>query len=506
MAPVFPSRLRDPLRFPIFQFFLLAIIRLSEPIALTSIFPYAWKFVKVLKIGQEKDASFYAGLLISAFSLGEAFSGMFWGSLSDRIGRKPVLICGGAGTILSLLVVGLAHNFWIALMGRTIGGLLNGNIAVIQTMVGELVTNPKHETRAYAIMPFVWSVGTVLGPAIGGILADPTRSFPNTFSRDGVFGHYPYFLPNLVCAFLLLVSIMMGYFLLEETYPDKQPSDRIYLSEQVPMVVESDIRKISMTGSNLTDYGTVASSCGPLNQDKFSECSTNKTLNPRILGFIYALGIFTYHSMTYDHLFPIFLEDNPKNITFQTANAVRNNSSSSGLGLSTGKVGLIMSIDGLLAIIVQVFIFPFAAEYLGIKMILLVVTSLHPVSFLIVPYLSYLSASWLDSGIYACLTIRNILSIIAYPALLISIKEATPSLKTLGKVNGLAASIGAASRTIAPPISGYLYGLETRTNLTGLAWYMSALVAGLGAVQIFTIQKEKKLAKDDPTNNLEIEA
>lgn len=124
---------------------LQAIVRLAEPIALTSIFPYAWSLVKKFQVGDERDASFYAGLLISAFALAESLTGMYWGGLSDRIGRKPVLLVGCTGTILSLLMVGFASNIWVALAGRAIGGFLNGNIGVIQTMVGELVTKPEHE-------------------------------------------------------------------------------------------------------------------------------------------------------------------------------------------------------------------------------------------------------------------------------------------------------------------------------------------------------------------------
>jgi hypothetical protein len=76
--------------------------------------------------------------------------GMYWGGVSDRIGRKPVLLLGCVGTILSLITVGLASNIWIALVGRALGGLLNGNIGVLQTMVAELITKPEHE-REYLL-------------------------------------------------------------------------------------------------------------------------------------------------------------------------------------------------------------------------------------------------------------------------------------------------------------------------------------------------------------------
>lgn len=114
---------------------------------MTSIFPYSWGMVQDLHIATSNDASFYAGILISAFSLAEALTGMYWGALSDRVGRKPVLLFGCFGTMLSLLLVGFAPNFWVALFGRLLGGALNGNIGVIQTMVGELVKNPDHERK-----------------------------------------------------------------------------------------------------------------------------------------------------------------------------------------------------------------------------------------------------------------------------------------------------------------------------------------------------------------------
>jgi MFS family permease len=133
-----------------------ALVRVAEPIALTSIFPYAWKLVLHYEVGNENDAAFYAGILIAAFSLAEALTGMFWGSLSDRIGRKKVLLFGNAGTLLSMLIVGFAPSFGVALMGRILGGLLNGNIGVIQA--SNLVSEYTYDGRLIGL-DYGWRTG-----------------------------------------------------------------------------------------------------------------------------------------------------------------------------------------------------------------------------------------------------------------------------------------------------------------------------------------------------------
>jgi MFS family permease len=479
----------------------LAIVRLAEPIALTSIFPYAWPLVKKFHVGDEKDASFYAGLLISAFALAESLTGMFWGGLSDRIGRKPVLLAGCAGTMLSMIMVGFASNIWVALAGRAIGGFLNGNIGVIQTMVAELVTKPEHEPRAYSVMPFVWSIGTIIGPTLGGTLADPASSFPNTFSPEGLFGRFPYLLPNLVCASMLLVSILAGYFLLDETHPDMQPNvllpDSTYVSDETPLVATADAIKKPAVDLRSESYGTFEGSDDSAWRRAVEKTKSPKVFTKRVVALIIALGIFTYHSMTYDHLLPIFLEDErgdslaSMSVFAQSTVEINPFHSPGGLGLSIQKVGLIMSINGIIALFVQAVIFPLAAARFGIHKLFILVSVLHPIAYFIVPYLVFLPASYVTLGIYSCLAVRNVLSILAYPVLLILIKEATPSPCVLGKINGLAASAGAACRTVAPPVSGLLYTLGSRIEFTGLAWYGSTFVACIGAVQCFSIKRQR---------------
>ncbi|KAK0659752.1 putative drug efflux system protein [Cercophora samala] len=481
---------RDPEKFPAFQLFILAIVRLAEPIALTSIFPYAWALIKRYQIGNEEDASFYAGLLISSFALAEALMGMYWGGLSDRIGRKPVLLLGCVGTMFSMVMVGFAYNIWIALIGRVIGGLLNGNIAVIQTMVGELVTKPEHEPKAYSIMPFVWSVGTIIGPMIGGLFADPHESYPHLFPTGSLFQRFPYLLPNLICAALLLVSILMGYFLLEETHPDMQPRislpDHTFLSENTPLIETSDAIKRPAVDLRDDNYGTMRDR--DIKSPKDIEKQHANIFSKRIMAVVVSLSIFTYHSMTYDHLMPIFFEDDrvPVHALRATINPLY---SPGGLGLSLQAVGMILAVQGIIALVVQAVIFPPLAERMGVHRLFIIVTVLHPVAYMIVPGLLYVPDRLLYPAIYLCLGIRNFLSIILYPLLLILIKEATPSPSVLGKVNGLAASAGAACRMIAPPVAGYLYAMGKRVDCTALAWWGSALVAVFGAVQCFSVKR-----------------
>jgi MFS family permease len=87
-------------------------------------------------------------MVTSAFAFAEFSTGMMWGRISDRIGRKPVLVIGLVGTLLSMLIFGFAKSLSVALIARALGGGLNGNIGVIQTTVAELVREKEHQ-RVY---------------------------------------------------------------------------------------------------------------------------------------------------------------------------------------------------------------------------------------------------------------------------------------------------------------------------------------------------------------------
>lgn len=199
--------------------------------------------------------------------------------------------------------------------------------------------------------------------------------------------------------------------------------------------------------------------------------------------------------MCYDHLLPIFFEDE-KRVMHPMDNSSIFSSDlfyfPGGLGLSVQAVGgFVMTINGAIALFMQAVVFPVAAERVGILRLFIIVTVLHPLACFLMPFLIWVPESLLYPGIFFCLTIRNIFSILVYPLLLILIKEAAPSSAVLGKVNGFAASAGAACRMVAPPVAGYLYTVGSRMDCTALAWWGSALAALVGSFQCFAVHRPK---------------
>lgn len=82
-------------------------------------------------------------------------------------------------------------------------------------MVAEMVPEKELQPRAFSIMPLVWSLGSVVGPAFGGFFSNPAESFPNVFGKIAYFRHYPYALPNLLATIFFLISAASATFFLK---------------------------------------------------------------------------------------------------------------------------------------------------------------------------------------------------------------------------------------------------------------------------------------------------
>jgi MFS family permease len=104
-----------------------------------------------------------------------------WSRLSDRIGRKPVLLCGLAGLSVSMMVFGLSHAFWGILLARAIAGVFSANGGVIQSMLGE-ITDPSNQAQAFTLMPLMSGVGGSVGPFVSRLWVDRERILTPTSS------------------------------------------------------------------------------------------------------------------------------------------------------------------------------------------------------------------------------------------------------------------------------------------------------------------------------------
>ncbi len=117
------------------------------------------------------------GLLFAAYPMCQLVSGPILGRLSDRFGRRPVLIASQAGTAVSFLVLGLSRDFTTMLLARMLDGASGGNILVAQAYVAD-VTTPQNRSRGLGLIGMAFGLGFVLGPLLGGVLLDPRLPIP----------------------------------------------------------------------------------------------------------------------------------------------------------------------------------------------------------------------------------------------------------------------------------------------------------------------------------------
>lgn len=145
------------------------------------------------------------GLLVSAYAICQLIAGPPLGQLSDRVGRRPVLLVSQMGTFAGFLILAWAQTLWVVFLARIIDGLTAGNLTVAQAYISD-VSKPEQRAKAFGLIGISFGLGFLVGPAIAGFLAQ--------------FGHQA---PIFAAAGLSLTSIVATYFLLPGVPPHPKP-------------------------------------------------------------------------------------------------------------------------------------------------------------------------------------------------------------------------------------------------------------------------------------------
>jgi MFS transporter, DHA1 family, tetracycline resistance protein len=119
-----------------------------------------------------KGEAWQITLMFSAYSLGQFFAEPFWGRLSDRVGRKPVLLVTLVANALGYLMLAFVPNIWLAIAVRLFTGLGAGNISTVQGYVAD-VTPPEQRAGRMGLIGAAFGLGFIVGPGLGGLLTQP---------------------------------------------------------------------------------------------------------------------------------------------------------------------------------------------------------------------------------------------------------------------------------------------------------------------------------------------
>ena len=147
------------------------------------------------------------GMLSATYALCQLVAGPVLGQLSDRFGRKPLLIVSQLGTFAGFLLLAFSHSLWLIFLSRAIDGITAGNITIAQAYIAD-VTEPQHRARAFGLIGIAFGLGFLVGPGISGVLA-----------------HYDLRYPIFMAAGLSFLSVLTTYTLLPWGKPPGGPNE-----------------------------------------------------------------------------------------------------------------------------------------------------------------------------------------------------------------------------------------------------------------------------------------
>lgn len=276
----------------------------------------------------------------------------------------------------------------MAIFARSLAGAGNGNVGIIRTTVAEMVPFKELQPRAFSLMPLVWNTGSIFGPMIGGVLANPYNvGSEERVEHPNLLQRFPYALPNLVSALFFLVGITVGVLFLEETLETLQGRRDwgLRLGDNLVKAVKGHSLKLGeLAHLRKGDAKDDSGEREPLLQGTIDEESLppqdeeppppppsyREVLNSQAVLNLVVYTLLALHNMGFDQLLPVYLQYPPLGSrTDETAMSTLTSHNplkfAGGLGLDHFSIGLITTVYGIAGMLIQFTLFPTFARRFG---------------------------------------------------------------------------------------------------------------------------------------------
>ncbi len=393
------------------------------------------------------EIGFWIALMMAGYSAAQFIFSPFWGALSDRIGRRPVLMTGLVGNTVFFTIFGLSSSLWMAFIARFFAGAFNANIAVAKAFIGD-ISDPSLMAKRMGLIGAAFGLGFTIGPFLGGELSSPAQRWD--IFVDTIFDVHPYLLPCLAASILSTVSLVIAMCKLPESLPAEE---RVKVDARNPLAVLKGM------------FG-----------DSFRVIKT-----PNVGPMIW-VGLFFIYGFTIMHaVFILFTE-------MSTSNG--------GLGFSESENGRIFAVIGLNGIIIQGLLIGKLTKKFGSKNLLGVGILVCGLGLSLIPHVPS-NSPWLPLiAVVILISAGNGLFQPSYSALLTSIAKEEDI--DLGLVMGAQESFGAFGRIFGPLTGGLVW--DATVNNTG--WISKATAFHLcGIMMLFAFFLQMRASTISKSNS-----
>ncbi|CAG8695326.1 7225_t:CDS:2, partial [Cetraspora pellucida] len=447
--------------------FVLSVIVFSEPMNSTILFPFIYFMVRDFGVSKdEKEIGRYAGLIASSFFLAQFCFAIFWGVISDRIGRRPILLIGLLGNVVTCLFFGLSKSLIWAIASRATCGMLNANVGVAKSMLGEL-TDRTNQTKAFSLFGFCWG----FGPITGGYLSNPVDHFPGIFGNCVFLKQYPYFLPCAVAACISFTGFVIGFFMLPETRFRKVSTD----PEQIPflpsnkkiygsVITSNEIGDNNSGKISIDDIRSVTSN-DVIGVDKSSTNQQKIIVNSGISTITYIViasyAIICFHTIIVDEVYSIY-----------SVTAIKDG----GLGFGSSDLALTLAFMGVVQLTCQFLIYPHLRRLVDTVKMYQMSLIAYVLCYCIFPSINLLQRKLIEREIAP--NINN-----------------SASSDVLGTVNGIGQTSASLTRALGPALGGFLWSWSLTNNLSFpfdyfFIYIIISAATFIGWIQSFNIPSE----------------